>query len=224
MMRFFRRLLGGRLLVVLVVSFVSVSALTVGLGAAVISRVINDYMANAEADRVERDMVLAKAFYQLKLDEVAAISYRLVLDIWVQQNFPGAKRHDPEAIRIIDQQIVNKITVLALGGTHFIAVMDNEGNILVGRVLDRYGNLSSTITQGNWGQLPIVQAALSTGREQKATEVIPSEFLSQVGLAEQAYIPLQETPLAAPTPYDPREGTAGLAMVGVRPLRDAEGR
>lgn len=224
MTRFFRRLLGGRLLVVLVISFVFIAALTVGLGAAVISHAINDYMAQAEAERVERDMVLAKAFYQLKLDEVAAISYRLALDAWVLQNFQGAKQRDPEAIRIIDQQITNKITVLALGGTHFIAVLDTEGNILVGRVLDRHDNLSPTITQGNWGQLPIVQAALSTGREQKATEIIPAEFLSQVGLAEQAYIPLLETPLAAPTPFDPREGTAGLALVGVRPIRDAYGR
>jgi two-component system NtrC family sensor kinase len=224
MMRFLRRLVGGRLLVVLVISFMFVSALTVGLGAAVTSRVINDYMAEAEAERVERDMVLAKAFYQLKLDEVAALSYRLALDPWVQENFQGAKQGDPKAIHIIDQQITNKIAVLALSGTHFITVMDQEGNILVGRVLDRYGSLSPTITRGNWGQLPIVQTVLATGMEQKATEIIPAEFLAQVGLAEQAYIPLQETPLAAPTPFDPREGTAGLAMVGVRPLRDAAGQ
>ncbi len=224
MIRLLRRLLGGRLLLVLVVSFVLIAALTVGLSTAVISRVINDYMAQAETERVERDMVLAKAFYQLKLDEVAAISYRLALDTWVLQSFEGARQRDPEAVRIIDQQITNKITVLALGGTHFIAVLDAEGNILVGRVLDRHDNLSPTITQGNWGQLPIVQAVLLTGREQKATEIIPAEFLSQVGLAEQAYIPLLETPLAAPTPFDPREGTAGLALVGVRPIHDAYGR
>jgi len=224
MKKLFRYLLGGRLLLALIVSFVLIAALTLALSTVVISRAIRDYMTGAEAERVERDMVLARAFYQLKLDEVAAISYRLALDAWVQQSFEEAKQHDPEAIRIIDQQIANKITVLALGGTHFIAVLDAEGHILVGRVLDRHDTLSPTITQGNWGQLPIVQATLSKGQAQKATEVIPAEFLSQVGLEQQAFIPLQETPLAAPEPFDPREGTAGLALVGVRPLYDAHGQ
>lgn len=220
----FQRLLGGRLVVVLIIFFMLIAALTVGLSALVTSRLISDYMAQAEAEQVERDMVLAKAFYQLKLDEVSAISYRLALDAWVQENFEGAKQGDPAAVRIIDQQIINKITVLALGGTHFIAVLDADGNILVGRVLDRHDNLSSAITQGNWGRLPIVQSVLSNGQDQKATEIVPAEFLSQVGLAEQAYIPLVETPLAAPYPFDPREGTAGLALVGVRSLHDARGR
>ncbi|MGQ9667503.1 MAG: sensor histidine kinase [Anaerolineae bacterium] len=216
--------LGGRLVAILIIFFILIAALTVGLSTLVISRLIRDYMAQAEAERVERDMVLAKAFYQLKLDEVSAISYRLALDTWIQESIGRAKQGDLEAVRIIDQQITNKITVLALGGTHFIAVLDADGNILVGRVLDRHDNLSPTITQGNWGQLPILQSVLSNGQGQKATEIIPAEFLSQVGLAEQAYIPLVETPLAAPYPFDPREGTAGLALVGVLPLRDAHGR
>ena len=48
-------------------------------------------------------------------------------------------------------------------------------------------------------------------------------YLVQVGLAEQARIPLLETPKAAPSPFDPREGTAGLALVGVSPLTDESG-
>lgn len=135
MRRFLLTLLGGRLQVVLIASFALVAALTVGLSTVVISRVINDYLAAAEDERVARDMDLADAFYQLKLDEVAAIGYRLVRDPWVIQNLPAAEQGQAEAIQIIDQQITNKIAVLALGGTHLIAVLDPEGNILLGRVL-----------------------------------------------------------------------------------------
>jgi len=224
MRRFISTLLGGRLQVVLIASFSLVAALTVGLNTVVTSQVINDYLAAAEDRRVARDIDLAEAFYQLKLDEIAAISHRLVLDQWVIQSLPAASQGQAEAIRIIDQEITNKITVLALGGTHLIAVLDPEGNIVVGRVLSPEGELSPIIIQGNWGQLPIVEEALSAENEQKATEIIPAEFLAQVGLDSQAYIPLIDTPKAAPEPFDPREGTAGLALTGVAPLRDKDGQ
>ena len=133
--RLLSRLLGGRLRPVLVASFSLVAALTVGLNTLATSRVIGDYLTAAEDERVARDMDLAKAFYQLKLDEIAAISRRLVLDPWVIDNLGFAAHGDPHAIEIIDQQIANKIAVLALGGTHLIALLDQEGDVLVGRVL-----------------------------------------------------------------------------------------
>jgi two-component system NtrC family sensor kinase len=208
---------------VLVASLAFVTALTVGVGTWATSRVISDYLSRAESDRVGRDMELAEAFYDLKLDEVAAISHRLVLDRWVIENLPGAVRGEGDALRIIDEEITNKITVLALGGTHLIALLDAQGNIRVARVLRADGELSPRLAGGTWGTLPIVAGALTGGLEQAATEVIPIEYLVQVGLAEQAHIPLLETPKAAPSPFDPREGTAGLALVGVAPLRDEAG-
>jgi len=42
-------------------------------------------------------------------------------------------------------------------------------------------------------------------------------------LDEQARIELIDTPKAAPKPFDPREGSAGLALAGVSPLRDEKG-
>lgn len=226
--RLMKRLLAvvvrGRLQVVLVACFALVAALTVGLGTLVTSRVINDYLAQAETERVARDMDLAAAFYHLKLDEVAAISHRLVLDPWVVDNLPTAAAGAPDALRVIDQQITNKITVLALGGTHLIAVLDVDGNILAGRVLSLASDLSPLLAQGNWGTLPIVQAALTTGQEQAATEILSAELLAQVGLDDQVRVALIDTPKAAPQPYDPREGTAGLALVGVAPVRDGNGR
>ncbi|HZD55627.1 MAG TPA: cache domain-containing protein [Anaerolineales bacterium] len=218
------RLMGGRLQIVLIAFFSFVAALTVGLNTVVTSRVINDYLSSAEDERVARDMDLAKAFYQLKLDEIAAISHRLVLDAWVVQNLTPASQGRNDAIKIIDQQITNKITVLALGGTHFIAVLDPDGKIIAGRVLSPDGVLSPVLTHGNWGRLPIVEQVLSSGRESAATEIVPAGFLAQVGLDGQAYIPLLDTPLAAPQPFNSREGTAGLALTGVSPVQDENGR
>lgn len=217
------RLLGGRLQIVLIASFSLVAALTVGLNTVATSRVIGEYLSAAEEERVARDMDLAKAFYQLKLDEIAAISHRLVLDPWVLQSLDDASRGRPEAVQIIDQQITNKITVLALGGTHLIVVLDLEGEVIVGRVLSATGELSPLLPRGNWRRLPIVGAVLSTGKEQAATEILPAEILAQVGLDDQARITLLETPKAAPEPFDTREGSAGLALTGVSPLRDEGG-
>ncbi|MCA9969821.1 MAG: cache domain-containing protein, partial [Anaerolineales bacterium] len=178
----------------------------------------------AEAERVARDMDLAAAFYQLKLEEVAAISHRLVLDAWIVDSLPAATQGDADALRLIDQQITNKITVLALGGTHLIALLDANGRILSGRVLSPNGELSPGLAQVSWDKLPIVQAVLASGEAQAATEIVPVELLGLVGLAAQARVPLIDTPKAAPRPYDAREGTAGLALVGVAPLLDENGR
>ena len=116
-----RKLFGGRLQIVLIASFSVIAGLTVGLNTLVTSRVIQDYLAAAEDDLVARDMDLAQAFYQLKLDEIAAISHRLALDPVGDSELCAAAQGNTAAMRIIDQQITNKISVLALGGTHLIA-------------------------------------------------------------------------------------------------------
>jgi two-component system NtrC family sensor kinase len=90
--------------------------------------------------------------------------------------------------------------------------------LVVGRLVNQEGNILPFISKGEWGQLPIVKEALERGKPQAATEVIPVEYLSHVGLDRQAFVPLVETPLAAPEPFDPREGKAGLALTGVHPL------
>jgi two-component system NtrC family sensor kinase len=71
--------------------------------------------------------------------------------------------------------------------------------------------------------LPIVATALSTGEALEATEVVPVEFLAPLGLDDQAFVKLVDTPKAAPEPYDPLAGTAGLALVSVAPVHDAAG-
>lgn len=217
------KLFGGRLRIVLILCFSLIAGLTVALNTLVTSRVIREYLTAAEDAQIARDMRLAKAFYQLKLEEVAALSHRLALDQWVIQNLASAAQGSSAAQKIIDQQITNKIAVLALGGTHLIAVLNERGDIVVGRVLSPSGELSKPIQRGNWGALPIVQEVLSTGQHLAAPEIIPAEFLDQVNLKQQAAIPLLETPLAAPQPFDPREGSAGLTLTGVYPVFNPRG-
>jgi two-component system NtrC family sensor kinase len=223
MRRFLSSLFGGRLQIVLVASFSLVAALTVGLNLLAVSQVIRDYLETAEADLIARDMNLANAFYQLKLDEVAAISHRLALDPWVNQALPDASQGQLEALKLIDQQITNKITVLALGGTHLIAVLDADGKVVAGRVVSADNRMLPMISGGNLGDLPIVEKVLSTGEARAATEIISAENLRQVGLDDQARIALIDTPKAAPVSFDPREGKAGLALTGVKPLLGENG-
>jgi two-component system, NtrC family, sensor kinase len=223
MKKLINRAFGGRLQPVLIACFGLVAALTVGLNTLVVFRVINDYLSAAQDDRIARDMGLAAAFYQLKLDEMAAISHRLVLDAWVIDNLSAASQGQSKAVAIIDQEITNKITVLALGGTHLIAVLNADGDIVVGRVLSPEGRLSPMILSGNWAALPIVQASLTSGRAQAATEIVPSELLAQVDLDRQAAVDLLETPKAAAEPFDARAGTGGLTLIGVAPLYNEAG-
>jgi hypothetical protein len=220
MKNFILRLFKGRLQAVLIASFSLVAALTVGLGTLVTSRVINNYLAAAEEERVARDMDLARAFYQLKLDEVAAISHRLVLDPWVVENVPAATQGQRDAIQVIDQEITNKITVLALGGTHLITVLDQNGKSITGQVLMPDGSIKSVAGGEDMMGLPIVTQAFSSQKDLASTEVIPANFLAPVGLAQQAYIQLLQTPRAASQPFDSSEGTAGLTLTGVSLLRD----
>jgi two-component system NtrC family sensor kinase len=224
MKRFLYSLLGGRLQIVLVAAFSLVAALTVGLNAQVVQKVIQDYLAAAQDERVARDMDLADAFYRIKQEEIIGISHRLALDPWVIQSLPDAAGGLVEARQIIDQQITNKITVLAINGTHLIAVLDAEGNIVVGRVVSPDNLLLPRISEGNWDGLPIVREVLASGQPEAATEIIPAEFLAQVGLEQQASISLRATEKAAPELFDPREGTAGLALTGVYPLLNGDGQ
>jgi two-component system NtrC family sensor kinase len=217
-------ILGGRLQKVLIASFTLVAGLTIGLDTLVISKAINEYLSKAESDLVARDIDLAKAFYQIKTEEIQAISHRLSLDTWIIKSLSAAARGESDAIRVIDQQITNKISVLALGGTHVIIILDERGRTIVGRVLSQKGTLLAPLSQGEWKDLPIVQEVLETGKPRTATEVISNELLAQVGLDQQAFIPFIKTPLAAPEPFDPREGTAGLTLAGVYPLRSPDQR
>ena len=185
--RFFAGFFGGRLITVLIVSFVFVAILTAVLNTAVISRLINDYLAQSQADRVARDMNLADGLYQQKLQEVEGIGQRMASDPQTISNLDAAFQGNTDALGEIDQVISRKITVPSLGSSELVLILDRKGNILIGRVLSSNGQLSSPLLKGNWGSLPIVADSLSSLKPIKGTEVLPAYFLNQVKLGTASF-------------------------------------
>lgn len=222
--RMLTSLLGGRLKNVLIASFALVAALTVGLNAIAVSQVIGDYLGEAETERVERDMDLAQAFYQLQLDDVVGISHSLAVDPLLTSRAVEAAQGQMDARAFIDQRIENVVQAFSFGGMHLVAVLDANGDLLTARIVSPKGDLLPPPDSGDFSGLSIVEMALSTGEGQSGTEVIPAEVLQQVGLESQAWIPLRDTPRAAAELWDDREGTAGLSLVGVNPLLGSDGR
>ena len=218
---------GAPFQVVLVVSFSLVAATTILVGAGVTSRVIRNYLAEASTERVNRDMQLAEALYNIRLQEIASAAHRLALDPLVLSGLAELTSDRSHALAVIDKQIANKVAVQALVGNHLIAVLNPDGKLLAGRLISATGEQSMLDGLGdkvNWTNLPIVQAALRQRALVAATEVLPTDLLAGVGLAEQAYIPVLDTPHASKTLFDPREGRAGLTLMSVAPALQADGR
>ncbi len=212
------------LLNVLMAAFVLVAALAGGLNALFTSRVINEYLLNAQTDRLNRDLDLTNGFYQQKLNAVSGLSKFVALDPQTVTALPVALRSGPEAIQTIDQVVSRMIATEILDGTRTVVVLDSHGNVITGRSISADGKLSSPFTYGNWSGVSIVGEVLGSGKPVASTEVIPANYLTQVGLADQAHIAILDTPQAAPKPFNPLEGTAGLAIVGVYPLLNESGQ
>jgi two-component system NtrC family sensor kinase len=215
-------LLSLRLQTALVILFSLVALLTVGASALVTSKLISDYLTDAQARRVNRDMQLAEAFYEIKLDKISATARRLASSRPIRESLPQAAQGDDRAIEVLEEPVANEIRSQTLTTNYFIVVLDAGGNAVLGRT-SRVAGEATPASPGNWSGLPMVAAVLHGTEPLAATEVIPSDLLALVGLAEQAYTPILETPKAAPEPFDPREGTAGLTLTAVAPVLDEYG-
>lgn len=213
--------LSGRLQVVLISSFSLIAALTVGLNAIAISRVIEDYLQEAQDRRVARDMDLAEAFYQLKLDKVDDLANRVARDPVIRSNLDRMRRGTALAHEDLEETTLWHTDVSNMVGTYWILILDQDGRIVSG---GSFNNLEqrNVVDGGDWGALPIVSAVRTMAKSQMGTEVIPAERLAEVSLDQQARLVIKDTPRAAPQPYDLREGEAGLALVSVQPIGDAQ--
>lgn len=217
------RILGGYLQTILIVSFALVAAITVSLNTVVISRVINQYLVQAQDARVQRDMDLATAFYQEKLSEISAVGQRMSKDPAILEALNSISEDQPGAMDTIESEINRKVTVPGLDGTFLIAVLNAEGDIVTARAISAEGEFLQASNSGNWIDLPIVQTVFSKKQVQEATEVIPAEYLESIGLADQARVTPIDTPLANKELFDEREGSAGLALTGAYPLITQQG-
>jgi len=219
------RLVSLRLQRVLVVGFVMTTAITILISTPITYRVINGYLAGAQDDRVGRDMKLAEAFYDLKLDDIGSTALRLAAEPGVQNSLSSASEGVFDALLALEEEMHNELAILPPNTRRFVVVIDAQGRAIVGRICCRDEQLHLAVPNADWSGLLIVRDVLTKGQPQAATEVIPADILNWVYLDEQARIGLEETPMAAPQPFDPREGTGGLTVMGVAPVRspDASG-
>ncbi len=212
MKKLLARLAGLRLQQILVIGFVLTAAASIAVGTPILYGVINNYLEEAQDARVGRDMDLAEAFYNNKLRDIAATAGRIASTRSVRHNVPAAARGNTEASAVVREAIDNEMASLSPGTQRFIVVTDPQGTCITGQVSTN-GRYSPAAGGADWSQLPIVAGVLAGDPALAATEVAPAQVLAWVHLAEQAHIPLIDTPKAAPQPYDPREGTAGLAII-----------
>ncbi len=201
----------------LVASFTLVSALTIGVGDWVISRTINDYLGESMNERVARDAHLARSIYNARLEQAAGLSYNLSKDAALAA---GLQAGDEASRRFIGERLQTHLQAPGLENAYCVVLLDRQGNIVAWANAFDNGTQASA---GNWGSLPIARESLAASRSIASTEIIPAELLAMVGLDEQARIELLETPRAAPEVFDPREGSGGLALVGVTPLETDSG-
>jgi two-component system NtrC family sensor kinase len=168
-------------------------------------------------------MRLAETLYAVKLAEVTGIANRLAVDPLVTENLSRAADGDAAARAVIGRQIADEMAASALSDNHFVAILGADGAAMAARLLPATHERARAVEGGNWAALPAVMEVLHTGRVIAATEVIPAEILADTGLAGQACIEILDTPKASATLCDPREGSAGLALLGVAPVIGGDG-
>jgi two-component system NtrC family sensor kinase len=162
-------------------------------------------------------MDLADAFYNNKLHDISATAGRLASSPIVSHNIISASQDDEAAVQAIRAEVDNEVIHLPPGTQRFVVITDHEGQGITGCAASQ-GLTDLIAYQTDWASLPIVSTILAQGEPQAATEVIPADVLTWVGLEEQARISLIDTPKAAQEPFEPREGTAGLVLVGGAPV------
>ncbi len=222
--RLFKDLYSGPFQAPLVFAFTAVAAITIGVGALVISATINSYLATEMDERVARDIRLAETFYDQRLFEVSQVTDQLSTNPTIDDNIEAACNGDSHALDSVNEEILREASIAALGRNLFTAILDPNGIVVSGYFLSAAGDASFVPGGGDWAMLPIIRDALANGQAVASTEIIPVEYLATVNLDELAHIDLIETPKAAAQPFDPREGSAGLAMVAVKPIMEPDQR
>ena len=219
MRRTFLLLFGGRMKNVLIASFALVAILAGGLTTLVTARVINDYLASAQTDRVKRDMNLADGFIQQKLNEVLVTSQLVALAEQSTGTFPYAMLGDDQAIHDIDRVISRALSTSLLDGKRMVLVLDAQGDVLAGRILFSGSNSSLPFKANNWFQIPTVSEALLSNLPSAGVDIIPASLLTQSGLYQQLMVQWPELSQDMLEPAESQKGADGLALLGVYPLR-----
>ncbi|MCD6425001.1 MAG: cache domain-containing protein [Anaerolineales bacterium] len=219
-LNYLKDIYSGPVQAVLVFSFTLVAALTIGIGNWVITNTITSYLAEAMDERIEQDFLTAELFYQFRLEDLARTANQLAISKTVRNSFAEAREGNASAIRDLESKIETALSDCMLKGNRVVVVLDDQGNLVAGVLRSIDQQLSLLQAGRSWSGFTVIDDVQRTGVLISATEVIPKEILVETGLDDQARIELLDTPKAAPEPFDPREGTAGLGIVGVAPIQE----
>lgn len=218
LIRFFRQLFPAPFQFTLVLAFSLVAALSIGVGAWAISRTIDQYLVTSMTERVSRDMRLAQAFYNDHLTWIEDATVRVANDEKILHSIQG--NHLGENESDLRAHLSVQMRGLFDQGNHVVVLVDRNAKVRAGYLLEA-GNVMVLEGDARYSfSIPIVKKALQEREVVSATEILPEEALLSVNLAEKARIPLYETPRAAPEPFDPREGSAGLVLISVAPVNN----
>lgn len=215
--RLFKTLFPAPFQFTLVVAFSLVAGLSIGVEAWLISKTISNYLITSMTERVSRDMGLAQAFYSDHLKWIEDTARRLATETTIHDLYKeGTNQNQPsnQLVEAINRQVEG----LAEYGNHTVIVIDRQGKILFGYRLNSQGTSLIESHPGYRFSHPLISAVFQGKKIISGTEILPSDVLDGIGLGEQARIPLIETPKAAPLPFDPREGSAGLVLISTAPV------
>jgi len=219
-LNYFKDLYSGPFQAALVVSFTLVAALTIGIGTWVISRTITDYLAGAMDERIEQDILTAEIFYRFQQEDLVQTSNQIALSKTVETSFTEAAAGNPAAVRDLEKKIETALKDSLLGGNRVAVILDTQGREIAGGLRTADQQLSFLEPGSSWSSFSVFEDVIQSGTMISSTEILPEEILLETGLADQAQITLVETPKAASLLYDPREGQAGLGIVGAAPIRE----
>jgi two-component system NtrC family sensor kinase len=204
----------------LVFAFTAVAAITIGIGALVISNTINSYLSTEMDERVARDIGLAETFYDQQLLEVNRTADRLSTNPVIVDNMNAISAGDLQASASLNAEVLREVENATLSGNLFVTILNSEGIMETGYFLSTGDGVEPLSMGGDWSTLPVIQAALNEKQAVTSTEIIPVAYLKMVNLDGLAHIGLIDTPRAGLEPFDQREGSAGLALVAVTPIVD----
>ena len=215
--------LGDRLQNVLLVSFTMIALITFAVGIWTTSVIVNNYTEQAENTEVGRDMDLALAFYERSLVQLEGIASNLSSEPSLPQLVDAIEAGDDDSTDYLRGRLRAALSTIHPAGTHFVFVTNETGDIILAEGITNH-TMHAMPAGGNWYEFSVLQDTLNNQQSWASTEIVSANFLAEIGLAEQALIELRDTPKTRPTPYDSREGTAGLAQIACSPFLDADER